>query len=359
MARNGRILTDYLDTRDVYKDFLAHHDVWAKDTEVNAFKLYNALKDLALSQLPEDALTERDEATQINDTDDTKSKSDNYLSSGRILERLAHEIKILKPKVNGQGKDRLAMLMGIQSSLTTIRDKIHAHNLRLVFTILYKVNNNQRLVISNSDLIHDGSMGLMRAMESFNPDLGFKFSTYAYQWIEAYIRRAVSSYRSLIKVPHYLSIQRVKMHGIIEDYKGVHGEAPSHDYLAKVTDIPRERISEMLEIKDIGESFDSPYSEDNEFSLKDIIGHDDNATDQYIRNDYNRYFLKEAMKTLTERQKTVVSMRYGLDQSGSLTRAVIADHLSLSQERIRQIEVESLKIMKSELSQLDYSDYTE
>jgi len=355
MDISTNFLTDFEDTLEAYKDYLSRFPVWSRQTETNAFQLFHALKELAYATLPVDA------QQRIYAANENSEEEPYFRHCYAIIAQLNQHIQaLLTQQVNGSGSAEtskaLILSRGLCTALTDLRDKILAHNLRLVFKIVYTLNSNRKLSIPNSDMINEGSLGLMRAMDSFRPELGHKFSTYAYQWIEAYSRRAISNYRSLIKVPHYLSTIRTKVHGIIEKHKHIYRAPPTLEFVSKSAKIPESKVEEILTIQDFTESLEAPCTPDSNLPLSEVITNQHDNHEGLIRDNFNQFYIREAMKPLSDRQKTIISMRFGLDKYDALTRAVIANQMNLSQERIRQIEKESLEIIKLQLIDLGYAD---
>ena len=355
MDISTNFLTDFEDTLEAYKEYLSRFPVWSRKIETNAFQLFHGLKELAFQTLPEDA------RQRIRSANENSDEEPSFRHCSAIIAELNQHIQaLLTVQINHDERaatnKTLILTRGLCTALTHLRDKILAHNLRLVFKIIYTLNSNRKLAIPNSDMINEGSIGLMRAMDSFRPELGHKFSTYAYQWIEAYSRRAISNYRSLIKVPHYLSTIRTKVHGIIEEHKAIYREPPTLEYVSKSAKIPESKVEEILTIQDFTESLEAPCTTDSNLPLSEVITSQHDNHEGLIRDNFNQFYIKEAMKPLSDRQKTIISMRFGLDKYDALTRAVIANQMNLSQERIRQIEKESLEIIKLQLIDLGYAD---
>ncbi len=336
MKNQQGVLTELEDTLSFYRRFLANQGVFTKKEEENAFSYFIELKELLNRKLS-------------NSKNRITQNESSFITTSLLLAELK-ELYSQKTKIN---KKKVTFFSALEKSLIAIRDEIHDRNLRLVVKIAYKLNKNHSLGIQITELIHEGSMGLIRAMDSFKPELNYKFSTYAYQWIESYIRKAISNYRSIIKVPYHINSIRTKLHSIIIDYKGIHGIQPSYKYLATIIEMPVEKVTEILEIEDFGQPYDVP-SPQAKVPFKDTLESQSPPIDSYINREHDKYYLDEALGFLSERQKKVLNMRFGLNRSLGETRNVIANQLSLSNERVRQIENESIKLLKEHLTQIDF-----
>lgn len=231
------------------------------------------------------------------------------------------------------------------------KNELISANLRLVVSIAKKFQNQG---LSLLDLIQEGNLGLIRAAEKFNYHRGHKFSTYATWWIKQSITRAIADQARTVRMPVHLieTIQRMKK--IAQQIYQTQGQEPTEKDLAQKMSLSEEKILEMLTFSQEEISLETPINESGDSFLGDFI-EDSSAsdpTDSYIHLSL-RENLKKAFDLLTDREKAILTMRYGLDDGHEYTLEEIGRHFKLTRERIRQIELRALKkIRQSEVGQI-------
>jgi RNA polymerase primary sigma factor len=222
------------------------------------------------------------------------------------------------------------------------REQMIKSNLRLVISIAKRYTN---LGLLFSDLVEEGNIGLMRAVEKFNWRRGYRFSTYASWWIKQAIMRSISNYGKTIRIPVYMFDTISKFRKVKDNLAQKLGHQPSKEELAKVMKCTPEKIEELESTLSTPSSLNAPVSLERSSELMEIIEDRKIPTpheliDTMFRNERVRALLAE----LDERSRGILIRRYGLDTQGeSQTLEVVAQIYNITRERVRQIEVMAIE----------------
>jgi RNA polymerase primary sigma factor len=220
------------------------------------------------------------------------------------------------------------------------RDRMVRANLRLVVNIARGYTGKG---LSLQDLIEEGNLGLLRAVEGFDPAIGTRFSTYASYWIKQSIKRALINSAKTIRIPAYMVELLSKWRRATTRLTEELGRGPTPEEVARVLGLPRKKLPIIKKAIRIYNS--TPQTEQSEagWTLGDIVTDDQmrSPDEMLVEHDNLRYVL-ERLKTMETREATVLKMRFGLDGGDPHTLKEIGEKLGLTRERVRQIETEAL-----------------
>jgi RNA polymerase primary sigma factor len=249
-------------------------------------------------------------------------------------------IALLKPE------EEIALAKKIKKGDEQARKAMIRGNLRLVINIAKRF---MYLGIPLLDLIEEGNLGLMKAVDKFDHKKGFRFSTYAAWWIKQSISRSISEQGKMIRVPVYMNELISRWQKTKEQLSHKLNRVPSEEEIAKkmrVSQANAEQIKFWLSTKT--SSLDAPIDEEGESRVGDLIQDDFSASpDTVIEHLMNKERVKHLLDMMSERERQILDMRFGLAKQKSHTLAEVAKKLGVSRERVRQIEEAALKKLKS------------
>lgn len=235
------------------------------------------------------------------------------------------------------------------------KEKLINSNLKLVVSIAKKFQDNG---ISFLDLIQEGNIGLMTAIDKFDNSLGYRFSTYAYYWIKTTISRAVNQQNRSIRIPVYMVEKLSKYKKIEQELSQKYNREPTENEIAEKMDISAKEVRELKEYLSDTVSLDAPIGDDKEDSFGSFVEDNSNGNpaDNYEKEDMNKILLK-VLDTLPEREAGILKMRFGIGYSVPLTLEEVGKRYSLTRERVRQIEASALKKMRNTVRASKLRDY--
>ena len=274
------------------------------------------------------------------------------------------KINVLKGRLDGASEEEKAEIKEEIKTLQRDVDKgadakkrLAEANLRLVVSIAKRYVGRGMLFL---DLIQEGNLGLIKAVEKFDYKKGYKFSTYATWWIRQAITRAIADQARTIRIPVHMVETINKLISVSRQLLQELGREPSPEEIAKEMNMPVERVREILKISQEPVSLETPIGEEEDSHLGDFIKDDnvpvpaDAAAFTLLKEQ-----LEEVLGTLTEREQKVLTLRFGLEDGRARTLEEVGKEFNVTRERIRQIEAKALRKLRHPSRSRKLKDYLE
>lgn len=244
-------------------------------------------------------------------------------------------------------EEEMQLAKAAENGSKRARDKLICSNLRLVISIAKKYAPVTK-TLTFLDLIQEGNCGLMTAAEKYDPDMGYRFSTYATWWIRQAITRAIADQDRLIRLPVHVGEDLRKIHKAIEECSFDEGSTDMNfDDISEATGIEADKVQRMLMAGCRASSLDEPVNDDTTATMGNFIPDDSASPEEIAADDAVKFELERQLDTLKPREKEVICMRFGLGGRKVLTLEEVGDIFGVTRERIRQIEERALKKLRS------------
>ena len=327
-------------------------DINAEEIE----KVFDSFEELGVSVLKDDDLLEPDieqlnevEEIQLDQIDVTNIDGISVDDPVRMYLREIGKIPLLS------FEEELELAKRVLNNDEEARQKLAESNLRLVVSIAKKYVGRGMLFL---DLIQEGNMGLIKAVEKFDYEKGYKFSTYATWWIRQAITRAIADQARTIRIPVHMVETINKLIRTSRHLLQLLGREPSPEEIAEEMEIPVEKVMEIQKIAQDPVSLETPIGEEDDSHLGDFIPDDESpAPHDSAAYTMLKEQLEEVMGTLTPREAKVLKLRFGLEDGKARTLEEVGREFQVTRERIRQIEAKALRKLRHPSRSKRLKDY--
>ncbi len=317
-------------------------------------ELYNLFSENHIAVVTEDEAgtsggTKKSQETEVllDDHDLTKDLTIN--DPVRMYLKEIGQIKLLTMEEELELADRIAA--GDEMAKATLAEA----NLRLVVSIAKRYVGRGMLFL---DLIQEGNIGLMKAVEKFDVTKGYKFSTYATWWIRQAITRAIADQARTIRVPVHMVETINKLTRVHRQLTLELNREPTEEELAKKMNTSVDKIRDIYKISQEPVSLETPIGEEDDSHLGDFVPDERNMSpEEYATNEMLKDEISEILLTLTEREEKVIRLRFGLEDGKSRTLEEVGKMFNVTRERIRQIEAKALRKLRHPSRSRKLKDY--
>ncbi len=356
LAKKKKNVLEYQEINDFFKDLPLDADVLDKTFD---FLEANGVDVLRIDNTTADELI-LDDDIDIENLDDEEEveldKIDLSVPEGVSIEDpVRMYLKEIGKVPLLTAEEEIDLAQRMEKGDEEAKKRLAEANLRLVVSIAKRYVGRGMLFL---DLIQEGNLGLIKAVEKFDYRKGYKFSTYATWWIRQAITRAIADQARTIRIPVHMVETINKLIRVSRQLLQEYGREPTPEEIADEMEMPVERVREILKISQEPVSLETPIGEEEDSHLGDFI-QDDNvpvpaeaAAFSLLQDQLN-----EVLKTLTEREQKVLRLRFGLDDGRARTLEEVGKEFNVTRERIRQIEAKALRKLRHPSRSRKLKDY--
>ncbi len=348
LAHSKRNVLEYGEISDYFKTLELTPE---QQERVLDFLENNHIDVLRTEEVDDDMLLEDDEEIRVEELDLTVPDGISIEDPVRMYLKEIGKVPLLT------ADEEIELAKRMEEGDYKAKKKLAEANLRLVVSIAKRYVGRGMLFL---DLIQEGNLGLIKAVEKFDYSKGYKFSTYATWWIRQAITRAIADQARTIRIPVHMVETINKLIRVSRQLLQELGREPTPEEIAVEMDIPVERVREILKISQEPVSLETPIGEEEDSHLGDFIQDDnvpvpaDAATFTLLKEQ-----LDDVLNTLTEREQKVLILRFGLEDGRSRTLEEVGREFSVTRERIRQIEAKALRKLRHPSRSRKLKDYLE
>ena len=309
---------------------IRHFQVKASHSNVNADIVHVYLQDIGRVPLltHEQEITYGEQVQQMLVIEHSKDA---------LVQKLHREPTLAELAVDVQASE--TQVTKILQQGQRAKQKMMTANLRLVVSIAKKY---QKRNVEFMDLIQEGTLGLERSIEKFDPNRGYKFSTYAYWWIRQAIIRAIYQQSRTIRLPIHITEKLNKIKKVQRSLSQQLGRSATPGEIAQALDLHPVKIREYLNLARQPVSLDLRVGDNQDTDLQDLLTHEGVLPDEFINQEFLRQDLDKSLAKLTQEQREVLTLRFGLEDGHELSLVKVGERLHISRERVRRLEQQAL-----------------
>ncbi|HIZ06431.1 MAG TPA: RNA polymerase sigma factor RpoD [Candidatus Eubacterium avistercoris] len=360
-AKFSEKLQELLSIAKKKKNVLEYQEIsdFFKELELGPEQLENVLDFLEQNNIDVLRITNDDDDEEVLIDDDDEIEMENIDLSVPDGVSIEDPVRMYLKEIGKvpllTAEEEIELAQKMEEGDQEAKKRLAEANLRLVVSIAKRYVGRGMLFL---DLIQEGNLGLIKAVEKFDYRKGYKFSTYATWWIRQAITRAIADQARTIRIPVHMVETINKLIRVSRQLLQELGREPSPEEIAEEMDMPVERVREILKISQEPVSLETPIGEEEDSHLGDFI-QDDNVP---VPSDAAAFTLLkeqlvEVLGTLTEREQKVLRLRFGLDDGRARTLEEVGKEFSVTRERIRQIEAKALRKLRHPSRSRKLKDY--